>query len=69
MDDLVLVHVLQTYQDIGDEKLRFLLVEVSFISQMVAKITAIQVVHDEVEVLSILESRCHINQKGMVQFA
>jgi len=61
MDDLVLVDVLQTDQNVGHKELGFFFVEVPFIAQVVAQISAVEVVHDEIQVLSVLESVGHVH--------
>lgn len=48
MYDLILVDILQTDEYIGHKKLGLLLIEKPLIAQMVAKVSTIQVIHDQV---------------------
>ena len=69
VDNLVLVHVLQADNYVSDEELGFLLVEVPLIAEVVAEISAVEVIHHEIEVLLILEGVGDVDKEGVHQFA
>ena len=69
VDDFISVHVLEADEDVGHKELGLFLSEGSFVSQVIAQVTAVQVVYYEVEMLSVLKSCCHVDQKGVVQVA
>ena len=55
MNNFVFVHILQSNNNIADKKFGLSLVENPLISKMVPQISSIEVIHDEVKMLSILE--------------
>ena len=67
MNNFVFVHVLQSNNNIADKKFGLSLVENPLISKMVPQISSIEVIHDEVKMLSILEGVLDIDQEGMVE--
>lgn len=67
MDNFVLMHVFQTNKQIANKKFSLLLVESSFVAQMISQITPVQIIHDQVEVLPILKSIANVDQKWMVE--
>ena len=67
MNNFVFVHVLQSNNNIADKKFGLSLVENPLISKMVPQISSIEVIHNEVKMLSILEGVLDIDQEGMVE--
>ena len=67
MNNFVFVHILQSNNNIADKKFGLSLVENPLISKMVPQISSIEVIHDEVKMLSILEGVLDIDQEGMVE--
>lgn len=61
MNNLVFVQELQTDQYIGDEKLCLSFVEATPVSYVVAQVTTVEIVHDEIEVLAVLKGTVHVN--------
>ena len=61
VDDLVLVHVFQTDEDVGDEELGLFFTESALVAQVVPQVAPVEVVHDKVEVLPVLESCGHVD--------
>ena len=55
MDHFMFMQKLQSNQYISNKKFGLSLIEISSITNMVSKISAIEVVHDEVEMLPILK--------------
>jgi hypothetical protein len=68
MDNFTSVHILETEHDAGEEKAGFLLLELAFIAEVVAQIASVAVVHDQVEVLAVLEGADHVDQERVFQF-
>lgn len=68
MDNAVIVHILQAYNDICDEKFGLRLNKFPSPSDVVTQVSTIQIIHDEVKILSVLKSISHIDNKGMVKF-
>lgn len=62
------VHILEAEDDTGDEKSGFNLAENAVVAEMVPHITSIAVVHDKIEILSILERADHVDEEGVFQF-
>ena len=56
MNNVVFMHVLKTNYHVCHEKFGLALVEDPFVAQMVAKISSVEVVHNEIQILTILES-------------
>ena len=63
MYDTVFVKVLK-----GDEEFGLKFAKASLSADMV-KVTAINVVHDEVEVLPVLEGVVHVDEEGVSEFS
>ena len=63
MNNFVLVHILQPYNEVTDKKFSLFLVKHSLISQMVPQITTIKVIHNEIKMLPVLKSIADIYQK------
>lgn len=61
------MHVFQTNKQIANKKFSLLLVESSFVAQMISQITPVQIIHDQVEMLPILKSIANVDQKWMVE--
>jgi hypothetical protein len=68
VDNFILMEKLEPDKYISKKELGLFLIEESAIAEVVAQVSSIEVVHDEVEVLSILEGVGHIDEKGMGQF-
>jgi len=68
MDNAVIVHILQAYNDICDEKFGLRLNKFSSPSDVITQVSTIQIIHDEVKILSVLKSISHVDNKGMVKF-
>lgn len=69
MDDLLLVHVLETSDETGYEEAGRHLVKLSVSANVVAEITARQVVHHEVQILSVLEGVVHVDDVYVVELS
>ena len=67
MNNIVLVHVLKSYDHVGHEKFALPLIEDPFVSQMIPQIPTIKVVHDQEQILSVLEGTANIDQERMTQ--
>ncbi len=68
MNDFVFMHILQADNNIGNKKLCFSFIKETFIPKMITQVSSIQIVHNQVQMLTILKSISHINQKRMIQF-
>ena len=68
MYDFVSVEILERENYVGNKEFGLFLTEKWSISQMVAKISSVEVVHDEIEVFSVLERVGHVDNKGMAKF-
>ena len=68
MDDVVIVHVLQAYNDICDEKFCLRLNKFTPSSDVITQVSTIQIIHDQVKILSVLKSISHVDNKGMIKF-
>lgn len=62
------VHILEAEDDTGDEESGFDFAENAVVAEMVPHISSIAVVHDKIEVLSILERADHVDEEGVFQF-
>jgi hypothetical protein len=51
---------LKTNEDVGDKEFGLFLSKSPFVAQMIAKVTSIEVVHNEIEMLPILKCVGHI---------
>lgn len=67
MDDPVAMQVLQSDYQIGDEELGLWFSEASPPADVVTKVSAIDVVHGQVEVFPILEGVADVDEEGMAQ--
>ena len=67
VDDVVEVEILKTDQNGSDEEFCFHLLEAPSAAHMVAEISSDQEIHDEVEVLSVLEGVGHVDDERMFQ--
>lgn len=65
MDDAVAVQVIQPDDEVGDEEFGLQLCESSPPADVVPQIAAVDVVHDQVEVLPILEGAVHVDEEGV----
>ena len=61
MNDLVLVDILETDHQVRNEEFGLAFVEDSFVTQMIAKVSSVQVVHHQVQVLTILEGAANVD--------
>ena len=68
MNNVVFMHVLKTNYHVCHEKFGLALVEDPFVAQMVAKISSVEVVHNEIQILTILESWTDVDQERMAEF-
>ncbi len=66
MNNLVLVNVLESRDEASNKELCGALIKGSMRTDMKSQITAWEVVHDEVEVIPILECIVHIDQEGII---
>jgi hypothetical protein len=64
VDDFLAVHVLERHHDAGEEEAAFVFFELAAVAEMVAEVAAVAVVHDQVEVLPVLERADHVDQEG-----
>ncbi len=67
MDDPAGVEVLEAEDDAGEEEAGFGLIEDAVVAEVVAHISAVAVVHDEVEVLPVLEGADHVDEEGVFE--
>jgi hypothetical protein len=67
MYNLISVQVLESDDDINQKEFSLFFAEKLLVSEMVPQITAVEVVHQQIEIFSILESDFHINNEGMAQ--
>ena len=61
MDDLVLMEIFETDDQIGYKEFGFYFRKPSFFADVVTQISTCQVVHDEVKLLSVLKSKMDIH--------
>ena len=69
MNNLIGVDILESNEDVDCNKPYFLLSETVFVADVVSQVTASKVIHDEVEVLMVLEGAFHIDKEGVVELA
>lgn len=67
MNDIIQVKVLQTNKDAGNEKFGLHLLESTSTAHMVTKVSTDKQIHDQIEVLSVLECVGHVNNKRMFE--
>ncbi len=65
MDYLTSVKVFEGYDEISEEELGLDLRESASASDMITEVSAVDVVHDEIDVLSVLKGVSHIDEKGV----
>ena len=65
MDYLTSVKVFEGYDEICEEELGLDLRESASASDMITEVSAVDVVHDEIDVLSVLKGVSHIDEKGV----
>ncbi len=63
VDDAVLVQVVESENETCTEELGLVLVEASHLAGVEAEVSSREVVHDEVEVLLVLEGTLHVHDK------
>lgn len=68
MDNLLLVQILQSNNHIGHKKSSLILCKATTLSDMIPEIAAINVIHQQVKILSGLEGADHINNKRVLEF-
>lgn len=67
MDNIIVVKILETNEDICCNELSLFLTEPPSTSNMMSKISTRHQVHNEVECLAILERGNHVDEEGMLQ--
>ncbi len=65
MNYLISVEVFEGYDEISEEELGLYLCESASASDMITEVSAVYVVHYEINVLSVLKGICHIDEKGV----
>ena len=65
MDDAVAMEVIQPNYEVGNEEFGLQFCESASPADVVSQVSAVDVVHDEVEVLSVLEGVVHVDEEGM----
>ena len=65
MNYLISVEVFEGYDEISEEELGLDLGESTSASDMITEVSAVYVVHDEIDVLSVLKGVGHIDEKGV----
>lgn len=68
VDHFVLMKKLESDEDVSDEEFGLPLVEVASIPEVVPEVPAVEVVHNEVEMLSVLEGAAHVDHEGVTEF-
>lgn len=61
MNNFAGMEILQTDNDTRNKKDRILLTEDAVIAKMIAKVPSITIVHNKIEILSILEAIGHVD--------
>lgn len=68
MDYIIVVQILKSYNKIGHKKFSLYFRKTTFFTDMIPQITTIKVVHNQIQILSILKRKADIDQKGMSEF-
>ena len=66
MDDVLRMQISNAHGNRGDVLLRLVFVEAFATSQVVSELAAMEVLHDKVESLLILEALNHFNDEGVL---
>ena len=61
MNDVVLMQVLQGHQYANDEELRLNLAKSFILSNMKSQIPALQIIHEQIQVLIVLKRTLHVD--------
>jgi hypothetical protein len=69
VDDRLVVDVLETFDDAGDEKPGFLLVKLPALGQPVPEVSSGEQVHNQIQIIPVLESVLHIDQEVGLELA
>lgn len=67
VDDALVVHVLQAEQQAGQEEPRLLFGKLPVLRDVVPEVAPVEQVHDEVEVLAVLEGVVHVHEERVLQ--
>lgn len=62
------VEVFQGEDDAGEKEFGLFFAEELPIADVVSEISAVEIVHEEIEILPILKGPLDVDQEGMVQF-
>lgn len=65
MDNFIFMQKLQSDKDIGNKEFGLFFSKRPFVAKVIAQVTAIKVVHYEIEMLSVLEGVGHIDKEGV----
>ena len=67
MNDSFFMQILQAHNDVRDEEFGLSLRKSSFAPNVIPQISSIQIIHYEIEILSVLEGGFHIDQKRVIE--
>ena len=68
MNDAVIMHILEPDNQVGNKELRLDLSESTLLPNMVSQVTSIEIVHNQIEILSVLKGIAHVDNKRVVKF-
>jgi hypothetical protein len=68
MNDVILAEILQANYKIGNKKFGLKFSKSSSTANMISQVSTIHIIHDQVQMLSVLEGIVHINEEGMLNF-
>ena len=66
MDNFILMKILEASYHVGNKKFSLPFIKLSSLANMVSQIAAINVIHEQVQVLSVLEGCNHINDERVL---
>jgi hypothetical protein len=63
MDDIVVMKILQSNNQIRQKEFCLSLSKTTFFPYMISQISSIKIVHNEIEILSVLKCISHVNNE------
>lgn len=67
MDDVIVVEIFEGEEDTGHEKFGLVLLESSHLPNVVSQVSAGEKIHNQVEVVSILEAIVHVDEERVFE--
>lgn len=69
MNNFIGVDILESNEDVDCDEPDFLFSEAVLVADVVSQVATSEVVHDEVEVLMVLEGAFHVDEEGVAELA